>query len=233
MPPKFAYLFINLLSAIVPLLFSAKKPVSYYKSFKALFLSIGITALLFLVHDYYFTQKAYWGFNDKYLCGIKFSVIPLEEILFFICIPFACMFIYRIVGQFVRFHEKKSKKIIFFFDILILISSLLLCVLFNHRAYTFQVMLLNFLYAALRLLSPHFRLNAAFYIAYIISLFPFMVVNGILTGSFIQEPIVWYNATEIMGLRVGTIPFEDFYYSFLMLSICAALYDFFTKKLAE
>ena len=47
----------------------------------------------------------------------------------------------------------------------------------------------------------------------------FMVVNGILTGSFISEPIVWYQDDHNLGYRLGTIPVEDSQYMMLMMLI--------------
>ena len=46
---------------------------------------------------------------------------------------------------------------------------------------------------------------------------PFFLVNGILTGSGLPEPIVWYNDAENFGLRLGTIPVEDAIYNLGML----------------
>jgi len=48
-------------------------------------------------------------------------------------------------------------------------------------------------------------------------LIPFFIVNGILIGSFIEEPVVWYNNTENLGIRLGTVPIEDIGYAFVML----------------
>jgi lycopene cyclase domain-containing protein len=48
-------------------------------------------------------------------------------------------------------------------------------------------------------------------------LIPFFIVNGILTGSFIEVPIVSYNNSENLGIRLFTIPIEDIGYAFSML----------------
>jgi len=38
-----------------------------------------------------------------------------------------------------------------------------------------------------------------------------------LTGSFIEEEIVWYNNSENLGIRFFTIPIEDFGYAFSLI----------------
>jgi lycopene cyclase domain-containing protein len=42
-------------------------------------------------------------------------------------------------------------------------------------------------------------------------------VNGVLTGFFTDEPVVWYSEDHITGIRIGTIPLEDLYYNLSML----------------
>ena len=40
-------------------------------------------------------------------------------------------------------------------------------------------------------------------------LIPFFIVNGILTGTGIEEAIVWYNNNENISIRMRPIPIED------------------------
>ena len=57
------------------------------------------------------------------------------------------------------------------------------------------------------------------------SLIPFLIINGFLTGSFSETPIVNYNPNQIIGLRIFNIPIEDTMYSLLMLLIVIAIYE--------
>ncbi|MEP7171289.1 MAG: lycopene cyclase domain-containing protein [Bacteroidota bacterium] len=65
-----------------------------------------------------------------------------------------------------------------------------------------------------------------FYRAYLASQIPFLIVNGILTSL----PVVTYNNNENIGVRIYTIPIEDFFYSMLMLLMNISVMEFFKRK---
>ncbi len=64
-----------------------------------------------------------------------------------------------------------------------------------------------FLIGLVLMIKP--ELLRRFFPGYLVILIPFGLVNGVLTGSFIEEQIVWYNDQENLGIRLGTIPIED------------------------
>ena len=69
-----------------------------------------------------------------------------------------------------------------------------------------------------------------FFITFLIILIPFFIVNGILTGSFIDNEVVWYNNDENLKIRLFTIPIEDAVYAFNMLYPGLLIIEFFKKK---
>jgi lycopene cyclase domain-containing protein len=56
---------------------------------------------------------------------------------------------------------------------------------------------------------------------YTISLIPMAIVNGFLTAL----PVVIYDNTQNLGIRIGSIPVEDFIYSAILLLMNIALYE--------
>ena len=91
---KYYYLLIDFFTILVPFLYSFDKRAYFYKWWPKLFPALLFGGIPFLIWDHYFTVKGVWSFNDKYITGIKLFELPIEEILFFIVVPYACLFIY-------------------------------------------------------------------------------------------------------------------------------------------
>jgi lycopene cyclase domain-containing protein len=59
---------------------------------------------------------------------------------------------------------------------------------------------------------------------YALLLVPFLIVNGILTGTGLEEPVVSYNKTENLNIRLFTIPLEDVFYGFELFILNLFIY---------
>ncbi len=227
---KILYLIIDFFTVIIPLIFSFHPRLNFYKNFKAFFLANSIVAAVFIFWDFIFTEKGIWGFNPKYVTGIYFFNLPIEEILFFICIPFACVFTYHCLGLF--FKLKMSKKVLTTIIGALCVSLFLSGLFFYDKAYTcvtfISLSLVLFLMAFIAKVEWLGRLL----FIYPLLLIPFFIVNGVLTGTGLQEPVVWYNNNANMGVRIITIPFEDIFYGFLLILLNIYLYEIFKKKFA-
>ncbi|NND63774.1 MAG: lycopene cyclase domain-containing protein [Flavobacteriaceae bacterium] len=227
---KYLYLWLNLGSFIIPFLFSFHPRLNFHRKWRSLFIGILVMMAIFIPWDIVFTVNGYWGFNENYLTGVNFLSLPLEEWLFFVCIPYACIFThYALLELFPKFSfSEKTTNIIY----VTLLSILIIVLWYSYnRWYT----LVNFMYG-LVLLGLVYNLNrkllSSFFATYIIILIPFFIVNGILTGTGIEDQVVWYNNTENLGIRLLTIPVEDTIYNLgMLLTVLAVTEHFETKRM--
>jgi len=221
------YLMIELTSLSVPFILSFDKKVAFYKHWKFLLPAISISALFFISVDIWFTEIGVWGFNPRYHSAVLFAGLPLEEILFFIIIPYCSIFIHYVFMAY--FPEKYLKKKTTRYISFSLIFMLLIITIFNlNKTYTAFYSAFSSVIIILTLwLRP--AILSRFYLSFLIILVPFFIVNGILTGSFIEDEVVWYNAGEITGFRIFTVPAEDLAYGFSMILLSLLIMNIFRK----
>jgi lycopene cyclase domain-containing protein len=225
----YTYLLINFLSILVPFAFSFDKRLNFYQKWKYIFPAILLTAIFFLIWDSVFTGLGVWGFNPHYTTGITIVNLPLEEFLFFFCIPYACMFTYEVMNYFFKIQPPERYSVFISTFLLMLLAAL--AIVFNDRLYTFYTSLFTITGIVMHLLIFRISYIGRIYRAYLIILLPFLLVNGILTGTFIDEPVVWYNDEENLSVRLFTIPVEDVFYGFLLFLMNVSLYERFRASL--
>ena len=222
------YLILNLASISIPFIYSFEKKMHFIKWWKQVFLSIAIVAAIFIIWDVIFTDLGVWGFNEQYLVGLDLINLPIEEWLFFICIPYACIFTHYAFQYFLP-KVSLSPKITNAITITFIMVLLLVIISNTDKAYTFYNYSLVILILIYSLITQNRQLRI-FYITFLIILVPFFIVNGILTGTYIEDPVVWYNNEENLGIRLGTIPIEDIGYAFSMLFLNIILIEKFKRK---
>ena len=88
------YLWVNVAVMAVPLVASFDRRVGFVKEWKHFWPACLLTMAGFIAWDIAFTAQGIWGFNDAHLSGLGLWGLPLEEWLFFITIPYACVFTY-------------------------------------------------------------------------------------------------------------------------------------------
>lgn len=222
---NYTYLLINIAVVFFPLILSFDKKVHFVSKWKFVLPAVLLTGLIFLIWDVLFTKLNVWSFNPNYILGVNLFGLPFEEILFFLTVPYACIFIYECLNTY--FPSNTFQKYSFS------LSNLLLgvCVAILFFGYKGWYTLINFgflfvLLGYVEYVNTKFRFMFRFYRAYLVSLIPFYIVNGFLTAI----PIVIYNSKEILGMRIGTIPFEDHFYLMGLLLMNIYLYEFFKSR---
>lgn len=207
--------------------------MNFIQYWKPYFTAILVVGLFFILWDSYFAYQNIWGFNDEYLVGFRILKLPIEEILFFILIPYSSIFIHYSLEYFfpkMVLGEKITNYITYFlFGV-----GFLLTVFNTDKLYTFVCL---GIFTALLFLQIIFKWVYArkFYLSFIIIFIPFYFVNGALTGSYSDKPVVYYDNAENLGIRMGTIPVEDAFYCFALLYSIVVLFEYLkirNKKIA-
>ncbi len=227
MNAHYTYFLILGASLAGPLLLSFDKKVGFYKKWKYVIPAMIVPALFYVVWDIYFTTKEVWYFNAERITGFHLYNLPIEEVLFFFIVPYCCVFIYDCIRcYFPALQNRKNADII----LKLLAAALFISgIIFHEKMYTSWTFILTAvfiggLYADRKWLQ-YFD-AASFLVSYAIILLPFLIVNGFLTAI----PVITYNDTENLGIRITTIPFEDVFYGMLLVLMNIVLYEQLKNK---
>ncbi len=219
---NFTYFIILAASLAFPLILSFDKKVAFYKKWRFLFPAMLFPAAFYIAWDIWFTSIGVWRFNEKYISGIHFYNLPIEEVLFFFVVPYCCLFIYECIrSYFPRIKDNGISRTIFLLIGIILISA---GVFFYDKHYTSITFIFAGIFTCVLYFFKNYFCNfssAAFLISYAVILIPFLIVNGFLTAI----PVVIYNDTENLGIRLYTIPVEDIFYGMLLVMMNVVGYE--------
>lgn len=220
----FTYLFLILFTLSYPLFKSFENKINYSSKWKFLFPAIIASAVFFIVWDIWFTKLGIWKFNPDYILGIYILNLPIEEWLFFIVVPFSCVFIYEVMNYFVK--KDILKRYTPFITLFLVVLLVALSVIYIDRFYT----LITFSLLSFFLLTHQFVIKSdylgRFYLAWLVCIIPFLIVNGVLTAA----PVLIYNNSENMGIRIFTIPLEDVFYGMLNILQVVTIYEWLKRK---
>ncbi|PWN72119.1 lycopene cyclase domain-containing protein [Chryseobacterium phosphatilyticum] len=224
---QYTYILINFFTVIICFLASFDRRIQFNKLFGKFLLSSTIVAIPFIMWDIWFTGKGVWWFDYRYTLGVKISGLPIEEWLFFYCIPFACIFTYYCLEKFFKLAWADL-----FNNLIVFTAVIVLCLaglLYYERIYTLLTVIVTLITICyLHFIAKREWIGKASFV-YLILMPGFFSVNGILTGSIIPSPVVNYNPDDFLGIRMGTIPVEDavYGYSQFLLNI------YFFKKITK
>jgi lycopene cyclase domain-containing protein len=219
----YTYLALNLGTIFFPLLLSFDRKVAFYRMWPSVLPAIFLTATVFIPWDMWKTDLGVWSFNPDYILGIYWGNLPVEEWMFFFTIPYAIVFIYECLKAYFtdRLFVAGPKISRAVFGILIFVT-----VFFTGRTYP----LITFPLAALGIAVHHLILKntfaGRFWMAYLVHLIPFFLVNGVLTAL----PVVMYNPAEIIGIRIYSVPVEDSIYSLLLFLMNVTWHEWLMQR---
>lgn len=217
----YTYLLFNLLVIIVPLLCSLMPPFRSFMRWKATIAAILPMAGIFLLWDAAVIGK-HWWFHPSYITGITLARLPIEEILFFFSVPFACLFVWKVLNHFARGTRHPHNQPLPLWGVVVLslcTEILFLC----GKSYTGLVVV-----AWIALLILHRVLSYPLRSSSILTPFIFFVLvstfiwNGFLTAL----PITIYDPSYQLGIHIWTLPIEDFVYGLVLIMGTVMLFEY-------
>jgi lycopene cyclase domain-containing protein len=205
-----------------PAFFGSLKCCYIWNHWKQILIAIIIPAIPFLLWDALVTGT-HWHFNSNYVSGIKIINLPIEEILFFITVPFACLFTWEMIIRRVKEKQVKTQWLR-----LLLYLALPAGIYFFLIGKQYTGLTLSFLFVA-NLVDQFLKTNLLFerrFYFYLLLIFIFtLIFNGYLTW----RPVVTYGVEYQLDFRIITIPVEDFFYGMSLLWMNTSLYSFLLR----
>ncbi|HPR68125.1 MAG TPA: lycopene cyclase domain-containing protein [Kiritimatiellia bacterium] len=213
------YVTLDLLVLAVPLALSFDRRVAFWRKWPQVLTAIAAVMAVFIPWDVWKTAEGVWGFNPRYAGEFRLLGLPPGEWLFFICVPYACLFILECVRAYVPERTLRLPR-----WAVHAAAAGLAGLAWRFRGLTYTGTVFFSAAAALECLegiAPATLRSGRFWLAMALTYVPFLAANGVLTGL----PVVWYDDARILSIRAGSIPLEDFVYSFSMLALAAAVHD--------
>lgn len=224
----YTYILINFLTIIICFIFSFDRRIQFNKHFAAFLKASIVVAIPFIAWDIAFTKMGVWWFNEMYTLSYRIAGLPIEEWFFFICIPFSCVFTYFCLDKFFNLNWANR------FNNLLVWGTVAICsiigLLFYQNIYTLVTALLTVgtvLY--LHYIAKVSWIGKASFV-YLCLMPGFFMVNGVLTGTGLESPIVNYNTEQILNIRILTIPVEDAVYGYAQFMLNIYFFKRFQKN---
>ena len=218
------YLIFNIIVLSGPLLFGSMRRFYFINRWPIAFVSIVIAAIPFIIWDILVTGR-HWMFNENFTLPWRFASLPLEEWLFFFTVPFACLFTWEMINRFLGDGKAGAGRVLRYLIPLLPAAGLF----FFHLGKEYTGLVMFFLAMAFyldKVLETDLVYKKNFYwYAMITGVFT-LLFNGYLTA----RPVVLYGEPYQLGLRLVTVPLEDFGFGFSLLFICTIIYQAFKQK---
>lgn len=221
------YLLFDLLILAGPLALSLMPRHGFLARARSLMIATLVVAVPFVAWDAA-VAGTHWWFDPRYTLGVSLFGLPVEEVLFFIAVPYACAFSWEtLIGGAAARATGSTWIYVLPLALLVAGASSLLA---GGPAYTGLTLLALGLAGTLDHMLGTGLLRMPRYWAFAALVLGFTAVfNAYLTW----RPIVHYGEAHQLGLRLGTIPIEDFGYGLALCTATVAVYQWHQIRIAQ
>ena len=222
---KWEYLIFNAVILAGPLLYSFDDEIRFVQHWKSAFFGIIAGLVPFIIWDALVAER-HWWFNESFTSGLTIAGLPLGEWLFFITVPFACLFVWEIITHRKELNQLNSLKLIYY--VLFAGMGVGIWAFVSGLEYTGLVLIALSVVALLDMfMNSYILLQSRTYLFLAIVAGFVLVFNGYLTA----RPVVLYGEQYQLSFRIITIPIEDFFYGFSLLLLNVIVYEKFRRRI--
>lgn len=216
------YALFNLVVFAEPLIFTLVFMPWFWRQWQVVLGVFVFVALPWLWLDTISFARGWWNYNEAFIFGPRLFNLPLEEVCFFVSVPFAAMVVWALINYKVPGTVKKGRARL---GLAFIAAAALIFVAVFFRERTVVEVLLLLATVSILWFSPIIY-TRAFWWWNLTSLGLLLLFQTVLAGM----PVFLYNDTFASGIRVGTIPLEDFLYNFSLLNMVALAFSSFRRS---
>jgi len=221
------YLLFDLLILAGPLALSLMPRHDFLARARSIVLATVVVAVPFVVWDSAVTGS-HWWFDARYTVGLGVFGLPIEEILFFIAVPYACAFSWETLVGGAKARATISAWV-YLLPAIVLLAGVGMLV-GGGPGYTALTLFalglagtLDHMLGTGLLRMPRYWTFAGLVIAF----------TGVFNSYLTWRPVVHYGESYQLGFRLGTIPVEDFGYGLALCTATVVLYQWHQVRGAQ
>lgn len=219
---KWAYLLFNAAVAS-SMVFAVWWVPAFWRQWRSAVRALLLVSIPFIVWDMLAAHAGHWFFNPTYTLAGRLYGLPIEEVLFFVTVPLACMVVWVLLARMAQPNAAVAPRYVVKAVLYGVAAALvLLAAISEGRTYTRLALLAAAGTCLVLLWRVQLAVTKRFVLFQACSFGLFMLCNTLLTAL----PIITYGAAAVTGWRVGTIPVEDFLYNFALVNLFLVAYEF-------
>lgn len=237
---RYEYFLFNVVVVFFPLVLSFWRPSFFLHHWGRAWLSIAVVACPFVLWDAW-VAGTHWTFNSNYVLGFKVAGLPVEEIMFFFTVPFSCLYSWQMffrpetIGHLPKAESTNtsepehhpSQGLAWLSWLWLVCLPFGIWFLWQGQQYTGLTLLaLVTAWGLDRVLNIRLFQYGRFYLYLLLVVMFTLLFNGYLT----YRPVVLYGEAYQVGIRIGTIPIEDFGYGLSLVACVTILFEWRKKQ---
>lgn len=222
---NYIYLLLLVVFMAISMALSLRKPLRFQSRLKYFFPPVLFTGAIFIIWNLRFTELGIFYYNPDYLSGKQILNLPVEEWLFLLVISYIGIFSYEGIRIYMPRFDRPN--LFLGISLVVLLISGILTYVFRDRLFAFFTFFLLTIYFGYTIFRNRFKpYYTRFYLSYLITLVPFMLLKGILMAL----PATGYDPVHIIGIRIFKLPIENLGYLFLLMLINVTIYEYLKSR---